>query len=77
MTNTAEYKQGYEDGYFDGKFEASNEYWKEFRANAAKDILCALIARTSMFSGENIQHGVNVALEYADVLIKQLREDEK
>jgi len=73
MTDTKKYNEGYNQAIKD----LDNFDWQSFRVNAAKDILCALIARTSMFSGENIHHGVNVALEYADILIRQLREDEK
>ncbi len=48
--------------------------WDAFRREAAKDILCAIIqGKTSYDSLYEVHH----AVEMADELIKQLREEEK
>lgn len=47
--------------------------WQSFRAEAAKDILCAMIAR-----GEKAKPiVVDIAIDGADELIKQLKKEEK
>lgn len=47
--------------------------WQSFRAEAAKDILCAMIAR-----GEKVKSiVVDIAIDGADELIKQLKENEE
>lgn len=48
-----------------------------FRYEAAKDILCALIARSSVFGGKYKEDGIRTAIEYTDELIRQLKETEK
>lgn len=48
-------------------------YWKHFRAEAAKDILCALIHKTDNFIGKD---SAGYAIMIADELIKQLKEKE-
>lgn len=44
--------------------------WEDFRMEAAKDILCALIIHCSLARKD----GASIAIEYADELIKQLKE---
>lgn len=56
------YKQGIQDG------AAYNE--ESFRREAAKDILCALIIHCSL----PCKDGARTSIEYADELIKQLKE---
>lgn len=51
--------------------EEEHEYWQHFRREAAKDILCAIISTTI---GANPKD-VTMAIEIADELIKQLKED--
>jgi len=51
-------------------------YWQSFRAETAKDILCAIIQ--SGYCGEDrIVHQSELAVKYADELIKQLKEKEE
>ncbi|MBP5723805.1 MAG: hypothetical protein J6X18_09585 [Bacteroidales bacterium] len=54
--------------------EIENDFdWQSFRAEAAKDILCAMIAR-----GEKAKPiVVDIAIDGADELIKQLKEKEE
>ena len=47
--------------------------WDAFRREAAKDILCALVIHCSL-SGKDCS---KIAIEYADELIKLLKEDQK
>ena len=47
--------------------------WASFRREAAKDILCALIIHCSLAR----EDGARIAIEYADELIKQIREGRK
>lgn len=47
--------------------------WSDFRREAAKDILCAMVSTTN---GANPKD-VTTAIEIADELIKQLREEQK
>ena len=60
--------------------------WQSFRAEAAKDILCAIINSPSIngFKDDNKKYipfekniACKVAIEYADELIKQLKEKEE
>lgn len=44
--------------------------WEIFRREAAKEILCALIIHCSLPR----EDGARIAIEYADELIKQLKE---
>lgn len=48
--------------------------WKSFRAEAAKDILCALIHKTDNFIGKD---SAGYAIMIADELINQLKEKEE
>ena len=59
----------YQEGYNDRE----EDYWASFRREAAKDILCAMVSTTN---GANPKD-VTTAIEIADELIKQLKEDEK
>ena len=56
-------------------------HWQSFRANAAKDILCAAlmggIVRGADGFVEQKETLVKGAIEVADELIRQLKEDEK
>lgn len=47
--------------------------WDTFRREAAKDILCALVIHCSLSSKD----GAKIAIEYANELIKQLKDEEK
>lgn len=47
--------------------------WDAFRREAAKDVLCALVIHCSL-SGKDCS---KIAIEYADELIKQLKDEEK
>jgi hypothetical protein len=58
----------YQDDYLDEDFN-----WQSFRAEAAKDILCALLTHY----GEALNETVKDSLLYADVLISKLKEKEK
>lgn len=51
--------------------ESADDFdWQSFRAEAAKDILCAMIAR-----GEKVKDiVVSIAIDGADKLIKELKE---
>ena len=52
-----------------------NKDWDTFRKDAAKDVLPAIIAKkSSMCSFKEV---VKEAVQFADELIRQLREDEK
>lgn len=59
------YKQGLQDGMA--------YTWASFRREAAKDILCAMVSTTNGANPED----VTTAIEIADELIKQLREEQK
>lgn len=58
-----------------------NKDWDTFRRDAAKDVLCAVLAGgiANGAKGFNAQKEevVNASIGVADELIKQLREDEK
>lgn len=67
------YKQGLQDGVA--------YTWESFRREAAKDILCAVLAG-GIANGANgfdaqKEELVNVSIGMADELIKQLREEKK
>ena len=52
--------------------------WQSFRAEAAKDILCGIVAHPNIRYGVgNTETQVGYALQYADELIKQLKEKEE
>ena len=55
------------------EIDFSFEDWKTFRREAAKDILCAMIHHQN--STDPIE--VSIAIEIADELIKQLKEEKK
>ena len=62
--------------------ELENEFdWQSFRAEAAKDILCAVLPRLEIIDGDfqqSIENAINNSINVADELIKQLKEkDEK
>ena len=57
------YQEGYQDRELDD--------WEKFRREAAKDILCALIIHCSLAR----EDGARIAIEYADELIKQIKEE--
>ena len=51
--------------------------WQSFRAEAAKDILCGIVSHPNIRYGVgNTETQVGYALQYADELIKQLKEKE-
>ena len=51
----------------------SDRDWSDFRREAAKDILCAIITDGA---GVNPEH-ITMAIEIADELIRQLKEEKK
>ena len=60
--------------------ELEKLYWEKFRREAAKDLLCAVVTREApqySFGCRNIQLRVNEAVEWADELIRQLKEEPK
>ena len=78
-----EHPGGYETIPGDCLIELENDFdLQSFRAEAAKDILCAIINRESPFTrnGEVVvshQDFIEIAVEDADALIKQLKEKEE
>ena len=61
--------------------ELENDFdWKSFRAEAAKDILCAVLPRIKIIDGDfqqSIENAISNSIDVADKLIKQLKEKEK
>lgn len=54
----------------------SNSFdWQSFRAEAAKDILCAII-QSGYYGEDRIEHQSELAVGYANELCKQLKEKE-
>lgn len=52
--------------------------WESFRAEAAKDILCGIVSHPNIRCGVgNTETQVGYALQYADELIRQLKEKEE
>ena len=49
--------------------------WQSFRAEAAKDILCAIIQ--GGYAGSRIEYQSMLSVMYADELVKQLKEKEE
>lgn len=49
--------------------------WQSFRAEAAKDILCAII-QSGYYGEDRIAHQSELAVGYANELVKQLKEKE-
>ena len=51
--------------------------WQSFRAEAAKDILCAILPRIKIIDGDfqqSIENAISNSIDVADELIKQLKE---
>lgn len=48
--------------------------WAAYRRNAAKDILASLVVNGVCIDGEPARHASQLAIQYADELIKQLKE---
>lgn len=57
-------------------FDSDNIDWQSFRAEAAKDILCSII-QSGYYGDDRIIHQSELAVKYADELIKQLKEKEE
>ena len=57
--------------YTDSELDFNFEDWEKFRREAAKDILCAMIHHQN--STDPIE--VSIAIDIADELIKQLKEE--
>lgn len=57
--------------------EANNFDWQSFRAEAAKDILCAVLPRIEIIDGDfyqSVENAISNSIYTADELIKQLKE---
>ena len=58
--------------------ELENDFdWQSFRAEAAKDILCAVLPRIAIIDGDiqqSIENAISNSIDVADELIKQLEE---
>ncbi|MBO7734331.1 MAG: hypothetical protein J6S67_17330 [Methanobrevibacter sp.] len=54
-------------------FDSDNIDWQSFRAEAAKDILCAMISTVHEFNPNEI----DIALDITDNLISKLKEKEE
>jgi hypothetical protein len=50
--------------------------WQSFRAEAAKDILCSII-QSGYYGEDRIAHQSELAVGYANELVKQLKEKEE
>lgn len=55
--------------------ESDNDFdWQSFRAEASKDILCAMIGSSTYLFGEGtIEKHANRAVMFADILIEKLK----
>lgn len=77
--NDGFYDVGTHDIYEPDELEFAAEFdWQSFRREAAKDLLCAIVAREApqySCGRRNIQLRAYEAVEWADELIKQLQED--
>jgi hypothetical protein len=54
--------------------------WQSFRAEAAKDILCAVLPRVEIIDGDiqqSIKNTISNSINVADELIKQLKENKE
>lgn len=54
--------------------------WQSFHAEAAKDILCAVLPRIEIIDGDfhqTIENAISNSIDVADELIKQLKEKEE
>jgi hypothetical protein len=57
--------------------ELENDFdWQSFRAEAAKDILCSII-QSGYYGEDRIAHQSELAVGYANELVKQLKEKEE
>lgn len=58
---------------------ANNFDWQSFRAEAAKDILCAIITANNWFYGNETESATKIesAIKLADKLISKLKEKEE
>lgn len=56
--------------------EESTFDWQSFRNQAAKDILCSII-RSGYYGKDRIAHHSELAVGYANELVKQLKEKEE
>lgn len=56
--------------------DSDNIDWQSFRAEAAKDVLCAII-QSGYYGEERIVHQSELAVKYTDELIKKLKEKEE
>lgn len=78
-----EHPGGYETIPGDCLIELENDFdWQSFRAEAAKEILCAIINRESSFTRNgklivNHKDFIEMAIEDADALISKLKEKEE
>lgn len=50
--------------------------WQSFRAEAAKDILCAII-QSGYYGEDRVSHQSELAAKYADALITKLKDKEE
>ena len=59
---------------YEENVSANNFDWQSFRAEAAKDIMCAMIGSSTYLFGEGtIEKHVNRAVMFADMLIEKLK----
>lgn len=49
--------------------------WSSFRREAAKEILCAIISGDKLHCPLSYEEASNVAIQYADELIRQLKQE--
>ena len=71
LQDSLDYKTGFEEGYYEGLNKAENDFYKHFRANAAKDILCALLMSGYQDLWSNT---IREALKATDMLIESLKD---
>lgn len=70
-------KKGHIGQYSVELFEKEDFDWQSFRAEAAKDILCAMISSTTYcFTESTIDSHTDRAIRFADNLISKLKEKE-
>ena len=60
---------------YEENVSANNFDWQSFRAEAAKDILCSIIQ--GGYAESRIEYQSELAVRYADELIKKLKEKEE
>ena len=61
--------------YTDSELDFEFADWADFRREAAKDILCALVSMPSIWEEYPIKSLAKSAIMQADELIKQLKEE--